>query len=846
MYTYSLEKFTFSYPGRDYPALDSLSLQIEPGEFLVLCGSSGCGKTTLLRNLKPTLAPHGQTSGTIHFCGRPLAQLSQREQAQSIGFVQQNPDNQIVTDKVWHELAFGLESLGLDSREMRLRVAEMASFFGIQTWFRESVESLSGGQKQLLNLASVLVTRPSVLILDEPTSQLDPIAAQEFLDALVKVNRELGATILISEHRLEEVVPLADRVLVLEQGRQLALGTPRQVAAELHRLAHGMFDAMPTPVRIWSAVPEAGVDCPLTVREGRTWLGDRQRIHPLDPSRIPAEPVRKPEGKPVIRVTEAAFRYTKDGRDVVHDLSFQVWPGELYAIVGGNGVGKSTTLSLLSGIQQPQRGRVEIDGRPIQRIPRQVLYTGCIGALPQNPQALFVKKTVEQDLFEVLDRRGLSQAEQRSRVEAVCRLCGLESLLSSHPYDLSGGEQQRAALAKVLLLAPRILLLDEPTKGLDVQFKQELARILHVLCGLGVTVVLVSHDIEFCAAYADRCAMFFDGGIVAEHTPRRFFSEQSFYTTAAHRMARPFLSQAVLAEDVIRAAGGRLPVVHSDAPVDQAQALRRLFQSTAVSSDEEIDQGEEEPPPEWVAFHWPEKSNPSPRQPLSPRTKLAILLVLVCVPLTMAAGIYLFGDRRYYLVSTLIILETMFPFVLSFEGRKPQPRELVVIAGLVAMGAAGRAAFFMLPQIKPVSAIVIIAGVCFGGEVGFLVGALTGFVSNMLIGQGPWTPWQMVGFGLIGLLAGVLARKGWLPRRLGPLCVYGALATFFIYGGLLNPASVLMYQPHPTWQMFLSAYILGVPFDLLHAGGTVLFLLLLARPMVEKLERIKQKYGLLS
>ena len=839
---YSLENFTFVYPGREQPALDSLSLQVEPGEFLLLCGSSGCGKTTLLRHLKPTLAPYGRVSGKIDFCGRPLAELSQREQAQSIGFVQQSPDNQIVTDKVWHELAFGLESLGLDSREMRLRVAEMASFFGIQTWFREPVESLSGGQKQLLNLASVLVTRPSVLILDEPTSQLDPIAAQEFLDALVKVNRELGATILISEHRLEEVAPLADRVLVLEQGRPVALGNPREVAAELHHLGHGMFDAMPAPVRIWSAVPEAGPVCPLTVREGRTWLTERQQTQPLDPSRVPVDQPLERVGKPLIRVTDAAFRYERDGRDVVHDLSFQVWPGEFYAIVGGNGVGKSTTLSLLSGVQQPQRGRVEIGGRSIRRIPRQELYTGCIGALPQNPQALFVKKTVEQDLFEVLDQRGLSRTEQRARVEAVCRLCGLESLLASHPYDLSGGEQQRAALAKVLLLAPRILLLDEPTKGLDAQFKKELARILHVLCRLGVTVVLVSHDIEFCAAHADRCAMFFDGGVVAEHTPRRFFSDQSFYTTAAHRMARPLLPQAVLAEDVIAAAGGSLPPPEPDSPVDQT--LRWLFQP--MDSEGETDQAEEEPIPTEPAFHWPEKSSPPLRRPLAARTKLAILLVLVCVPLTVAAGIYLLNDRRYYLISLLILIETLLPFVLSFEGRKPQPRELVVIAVLVAMGTAGRAAFFMLPQIKPVSAIVIIAGVCLGGETGFLVGALTGFVSNMLVGQGPWTPWQMVGFGLIGLLAGVLARKGWLRTRLGPLCAYGALSTFFIYGGLLNPASVLMYQPHPTWQMFLSAYILGIPFDLLHAGGTVLFLILLARPMVEKLERIKQKYGLLS
>jgi energy-coupling factor transporter ATP-binding protein EcfA2 len=211
--------------------------------------------------------------GEILFEGRPLDGIGQREQSERIGFVQQSPENQIVTDKVWHELAFGLESLGYDTATIRGRVAEMASFFGIQTWFYKNVTELSGGQKQLLNLASVMAMQPSVLILDEPTSQLDPIAASDFLATVGKINRELGTTVLMTEHRLEEVFPMSDRVLVMDGGRILADGTPREVGARLRSAGHAMFLAMPTAMRVWAAVPN-GAPCPVTVREGRDWLAE--------------------------------------------------------------------------------------------------------------------------------------------------------------------------------------------------------------------------------------------------------------------------------------------------------------------------------------------------------------------------------------------------------------------------------------------------------------------------------------------------------------------------------------------------------------------------------------------
>ena len=809
MEAYRIEHLTFTYPNSETPALCDVNLIVERGEFVTLCGPSGCGKTTLLRHLKPSTAPHGIISGEICFEDTPLDKLPHREAAAKIGFVLQSPDNQIVTDKVWHELAFGLESLGMKTPEIRLRVAEMASFFGIQDWFHKSVTELSGGQKQILALASIMALQPSALILDEPTSQLDPIAAGEFLATVGKINRELGVTVILTEHRLEEAFPLSTRAIVMDGGRIIADGAPQEVGLSLRGQDHSMFLAMPTPMRVWAACDDS-TDCPVTVRDGANWLSAQSvECGALDAPSSPS-PANK---KPAIALQDVWFRYEKNLPDVVKGLSFQANYGEITAILGGNGTGKTTSLSLIAGLHTPYRGKIHADTD---------VYT-----LPQNPQSLFVAKTVRADLLEILSGHKLSKEEKHRRLTRVAKLCRLEELLDRHPYDLSGGEQQRAALAKVLLLQPNILLLDEPTKGLDAEYKQIFAAILRKLTAAGVAVVMVSHDVEFCAEHTDRCALFFDGSIVTEDTPRAFFSGNSFYTTSANRMARHVLPEAISAADIVQALGGSLPSVPEMIDLDAS------YETAA----EEVS-----PPPKQTQH----AQVLGEKQALSKRTMAAALMILLTIPLTIYLGIVLFADRRFYFISMLILLQTMLPFVLVFESRKPQARELVIIAVLCAIAVAGRGAFFMLPQFKPVIALVIIAGVAFGGEAGFLVGAMTGFVSNMFFGQGPWTPWQMFAFGIIGFLAGVLFRKGLLSRAPIALAVFGGLVTFFVYGGLLNPASVLMFQPSPTFEMFLLAYVRGIPFDLVHAAATVTFLLMIARPMLEKLDRIKVKYGLVE
>ena len=528
MALFEIKDLNFTYPDAEKPAIENLNFSIDAGEFVVICGKSGCGKTTLLRHFKTVMSPYGKREGEIFFEGERLENVSMRKQSAQIGYVLQSPDNQIVTDKVWHELAFGVENLGYDQKTIRLRVAEMASFFGIQNWFSKNVQELSGGQKQLLNLASVMAMQPKALVLDEPTSQLDPIAAGEFLSTIRKINLDLGITVIIIEHRLEEVFPMADKVLVLEEGKQIFYNTPRKVGKNL--ADNDLFLAMPSPVQIYNGAGQEGI-CPLTVCEGRKWLeehyGQKSDISKEETESSGEEKKRrgdnfwqkrrkeKPERECIIDVREVWFRYEKEGKDIVKDLSFQVLKGEFFCILGGNGTGKSTTLSLLSGIHKPYRGKIFLKGKEIRKISDKELFHHFLGVLPQNPQTLFVGNTVEDDLWEMFSEYSpVKRKEEREKIRKVVEDTQIGHLLSMHPYDLSGGEQQRVALAKVLLLEPEILILDEPTKGMDGYYKSKLAEIFSGLKEQGITILMVSHDIEFCAAYADTCAMFFDGSIV--------------------------------------------------------------------------------------------------------------------------------------------------------------------------------------------------------------------------------------------------------------------------------------------------------------------------------------------
>ncbi|MCR5482656.1 MAG: ATP-binding cassette domain-containing protein [Clostridia bacterium] len=897
METFTVRNLTFYYPQQEIPTLNDISFSIEAGQFVTVCGPSGSGKSTLLRLLKPALAPHGHILGSIDFCGSPLSELDSRDSAMRIGFVQQSVENQIVTDKVWHELAFGPESLGWDTASIRLRVAEISSFLGIDEWFHKKVTELSGGQKQLLNLAAVMVMHPEVLILDEPANRLDPVASSEFLAILKKINRELGTTVIIAEQRLEDAFPLSDRVLVTDRGRVISDGTPAETGMHLKSAAHPFFASMPAAMRIWEGAFDAA-PCPVTVRDGRKLIDAFAKEHDFLPLPENAKEVKKPE--PVITLNEIHFKYEKNLPDILRGVNMKINKGEIFALLGGNGAGKSTLLSVTAGLLKAYRGDLKI--------------CGSIALLPQDSKALFQKKSVREDLLSA-SCGDKSKSGAAVSLEEIVRLCRLEELMERHPYDLSGGEQQCLALAKILLNNPQILLLDEPTQGLDADFRQIFGRTIKSLQNRGVTIFLVSHDVEFCAEFCDRCALLFDGGIVTENSPSEFFSGNSFYTTAANRIARGHIEKAVTVADVITACGGRpnfktgngggsnpnsaLPAGGFDCasaggsdcasaggfgrafaagmpaypqsrlPLPRKIAaglsglvmLVSLARILSVSDLSEVLKGGGLQVENGNYFMFgllffgllvfavsTRQKAPEPvrikTEALPKRIYAAVLIILLLIPLTILAGVFLIDERKYMVVSLLILLESMVPFFLIFEGRKPQAREIVTVAVLCSVAVAGRSVFFMFPGIKPVMAVVIIAGVAFGSEAGFLTGSVSMLASNVLFGQGPWTPWQMFAMGIVGFLAGILHQNGLLYRNRLSLCVFGALSAIVIYGGIMNPAAALLWVPKLNLDTLIAYYITGLPFDVVHALSTVLFLWLGAEPLLEKLERVKIKYGL--
>lgn len=537
-----VKNLNFTYPNNSKKALDSVNFTIKEGSFNLICGESGCGKSTLLKLIKRECSPYGEQSGSIFYFNSDINELEQRKSACEIGFVGQNPDEQIVTDKVWHEMAFGLENLGENSNTIRVKCGEMANYFGIQNWYHKNTNELSGGQKQILNLASIMVMNPKILLLDEATSQLDPISATDFISTLKKLNDELGITILLVEHRLEDVFKVIDNVIAMEDGHIIFNGEPRKACEKLRE--NKIFLSFPTAARIWGKLGNKGI-CPITVKEGKTFL--TENYYNKKGNRV--QVAKNVDEEVVIKVKNIFFRYDKNSNDIINDLNLELHKAEIFSILGGNGAGKTTTINVISGLDKSYKGSITINGKKISKYKNNSLYRNNLAVLPQNPITLFVKNTIIEDLKEVLQLLDKNNCDEY--IQKIAEELNIKHLLNKHPYDLSGGEQQKCAIAKVLLTKPKILLLDEPTKGLDTYYKNNLVSLISKLKENGISILMVTHDIEFAAIVSDRCALFFDGKIVCENSPNEFFSSNNFYTTSASRISRGLFENAILCDEVV-------------------------------------------------------------------------------------------------------------------------------------------------------------------------------------------------------------------------------------------------------------------------------------------------------
>lgn len=833
---------SFSYPDSTDDILNNVSFKVDKGDFVVICGALGCGKTTLLRHLKPQVRPVGSFSGKILYEGKNIFDDANedimRRYSSEIGYVSQEADSQLVTDTVWHELAFGLESLGCDNMIIRKRVAECASFFDIQNIFNSKTHSLSGGQKQLVNLASIMVMQPKIIILDEPTSKLDPISAGKLIEMLGRINRETGTTIIISEHRLEELLGLCNRVIIMDNGRIVSNSDVDGAASYLYE--NESIYCGNAAISISGLLGERE-HFPLSVCEARKWLTDYM-YNNSDNSlnevnlRMTSEEKDTDIKDTAINIKDIWFRYNKSVIDVLKGLTLSIPKGTIYAVVGGNAVGKSTLLSVISGIDKQYRGRINID------------KDLSLAYIPQTPELMFSEESVEKEL---LKAKQLNENITDTELSDIIGVCRLNKLLYRNPFDLSGGEKQQLAIAKTLVADRDIILMDEPSKGMDSMYKVQFGTILKNLTKAGKTIMLVSHDLDFCACYADRCGMLFDGIITAEEETKKFFLDNSYYTTTVVMMTRGIIEGCVTIQDVAASVGCTLKANESLSKIKDVNIKDKNINDVNLKDDIDYTHQENN-----IKSKIKMKENGTGnsvdkrKQHLNGRVFMLITYFII-MPLTVWAGFSLLNDRKYYFVSLVLILEAMIPVFANFERNKPGIKKVVIISVMCAVCVAGRQAFYMLPGCKPVVALVVISGVSLGAESGFIIGAMTMLISNIFFGQGPWTPWQMFAMGLAGMVAGLIfyRREKSESSRIrnksviwsAKVAIVGAAISFIIYSGIVNLCMPFTIQAGISAEIIAAAYISGLPFDILQACTTAVVLFLIADPMIRRIRRVIQK-----
>ncbi len=597
--------FSFAYMNSDgteseVKSLDSINLEIDYGDFVLLCGPSGCGKTTLLTNLKKELMPAGRRSGEIKFNGTRIIDMDEISSACDIGYLFQNPDSQIVTDTVIQEIAFPLENIGLPTEEIRNRISEIVAFFGINDILHKNVNELSGGQKQLVNLCSLLVLRPHVLLLDEPMSQLDPIASYEFLSIVRRLNEEFSITVIMSEHKADSIFPFIDKAVFLKDGKIEFVDNAHNICSEV--IDDEIFENyLPAVTKIYNSLSVKypsliKLNTPLSIREGRRCLNTihddlikisnddvdsinlnhdnlhitNKKYHSQEKSGILDKISLGGNKNALINMNGIYFAYEK-GNLILKNVDFELEKGDFVSLIGGNGVGKSTFLQLLVGILKPIKGKVKykkgikrayVHQNPMihfskDNVKEEFLESILESKLLQNNSVGFNKETYD-DLLKMSNEEfiesdvlnGLEFDSIEFKFKELIEFFDICDLIDKHPYDCSGGEQQKIVIVKALLQNADVLVLDEPTKGLDPISSKNLANILNSLRDNGITILMTSHDLDFVANNCKRCLMLFDKDIQIDDDPKVIFAENNFYTTFVNRMVKDYVPEIVTLDDL--------------------------------------------------------------------------------------------------------------------------------------------------------------------------------------------------------------------------------------------------------------------------------------------------------
>ncbi|SEP89191.1 ECF-type riboflavin transporter, S component [Lachnospiraceae bacterium RM5] len=834
-----VKNFSFSYDENNI--INDLSFNANEGEFVLLSGKSGCGKTTFLKHFKSILRPFGKISGRIFVDNKDILSADYEENQSEIAYIDQSYDNQIVTDYVWHDLAFPLENSGLSNNEIKRRVSETASFFGIENLFRRKTNALSGGEKQILNLASFMTLHPKLIILDEPLSELSPISRERLINIIVKINKELGVTIIMAEHYIDDILPYVNKMVYIDADKEkefigdidnLHLS---DMDERLFSIQGILFKKFLNDNRFCNLVKD--YTFPRDINAGRKIIRkcndnlldlrknnndgnvEEENVNKKSANKNNANRKNNIENnkEKILNICDAWFSY--EDEHILKGLNLSVTKNEIYFILGDNGTGKSTLLKCIAGINSISAGTIKKHGK--------------ISMMPQNPEILFTKETVKEEI-ETLNYQTKSDVDKNRILE----IFDLKDKLDVHPYDLSGGEKQKLGILLLLLCDADILLLDEPSKGLDNISKEMLGKLFLYLKSINKTLIIVSHDIEFCVNFGDKCALLFDGELVGEDEVKNFFNNNNFYTTKATRLTKNIINNLVTLDDICDYFGleknTNNDFIYHDKNGENFiynDKNGKNFIYNDKNGNDKLNDNSDENKKIFYYDMYGKKLN-----------LIMDLLIFVIIPLTIYFGYAVLKDEKYFFISLLVLFEGLIPPFILFEKSKLTVREIVLIAIIIAFCVAGRMAFYMFPQFKPVAAIVILSGAYLGKNNGFIIGSITMFVSNIIFAHGPWTPWQMFAMGLVGYLAGLIFMNKKYNGNVYLQMITGFVLVTFVYGVIMNFSTLLLSHIEVNKKTICSYLLTGFPLDVIHAFSTIIFILLLSKYFYKRLNRIKTRY----